>query len=661
MTFGSCPTLTRLGAIALAACLSAPAAAASNDEPLAAAQEYVKKSKRYLHHTKLRRGMKGYGLTVFAETKVARFNVEVVSVVDQWGPHRSVILAMISGQGLEVSGVVAGMSGSPIFMRDTDGKDKIIGALAYGWSSQKRALCGIQPITQMLAVGGMLDALRNPDKAEIKKTASHSHRAVPGETRLTRDQVVRAAMDPRNRDFSMMWLRGRSPDLPPAPAPAATGGLVPLPMPMTVSGVHEATLERLKRDLAPLGIVPMAGGSSTDAQRKAAASAKLVPGAAVAIPMVTGDADYSGVGTVTDVVGKQVMAFGHGMYSDGDVALPMGPAYVHTIVASLSRSFKVSSGLKVTGTLTRDEAAGVGGVIGPKVVMFPMTITMEWKGKKRRRVYRFNVARHRRMTPRLVRSLLYDAAWGWRELPREHTVHHAIEIEFEGLGKYRASNVSSGGDVYAASSDLTRPVSMLMDNTLGPPAKIKRIDVRIGIETGERYARIVRLDLDGATYQPGETIAGTVTLQARRKPRQTARMKMVLPGNLPQGRYTLTVCDATNAILRLQREMPQRFAPRTVPQLFESIRRVVDRNAAHLYMRIPIARGGGLALETKELPDLPPSKAGIIAQATPMDARRYSAALVGAVATPHVLSGSASAPFTVRRRPQQTLLRNQSQ
>ena len=119
--------------------LAATARAAEDDSLLAAARRYVEQSDRYLHHTQLRRGMKGYGLTVLEGTKISRFDVEVVSVVPQWAPHQWVILGMLSGQDLKTTGVISGMSGSPIFVRD-GGKDKISGALAYAWRGQKRPL-----------------------------------------------------------------------------------------------------------------------------------------------------------------------------------------------------------------------------------------------------------------------------------------------------------------------------------------------------------------------------------------------------------------------------------------------------------------------------------------------------------------------------------------
>jgi len=124
------------------------------DTRLAAAEKYVAASDRYLHHSFLKRGMKGYGLTVMAGIKIIRFDAEIVSVVTRFGPHQDVILARLAGHKLEKTMVISGMSGSPVFMKDPkDGKFKMIGAVAYGWRAQNEPVCGIKPITMMWAAG----------------------------------------------------------------------------------------------------------------------------------------------------------------------------------------------------------------------------------------------------------------------------------------------------------------------------------------------------------------------------------------------------------------------------------------------------------------------------------------------------------------------------
>ena len=167
----------------------------SGDNVLNAAAELVRRSDRYLHHDRLRRGMKGYGLTVLAGTKIVRFQVEIISVVTQWSPHQDIILARLSGQGLEKTGIIAGMSGSPVYVKDpADGKDKLIGAVAYGWSMQKEPLCGIQPITQMLAI-----------RVAGKQAEGGAKKA----SAVRAGKLLSAAMDPRKVNFARLVFANR--------------------------------------------------------------------------------------------------------------------------------------------------------------------------------------------------------------------------------------------------------------------------------------------------------------------------------------------------------------------------------------------------------------------------------------------------------------------
>jgi len=604
--------------------------------------------------------------------------VESVSVVPNWSPHRAVILAILSGQDLATTGVISGMSGSPIYVRH-GGRDKMIGALAYAWRGQKRPLCGVQPVTNMLAVGGLLEQMPPPKsgrpkpapKKPDKKSAPPAGGAVGLLTRRVKaaaggagagggfdPKFLEIVLDPHKRDFSLLgWpprLLGKPADAGPAPQ------LVPLTTPLMVSGLRPRTVERLARTLAPAGIVPVQAGTALGVQQQSAREAKLEPGSALSVALVTGDADISAVGTVSDIVGKRVIAFGHSMYAEGELSLPMGPAYVHTVVAGLFSSFKIGSTLRIAGTLDRDEQTGVTGLIGGKPDMIPLTVSIEWKGQSRRRTYRYNVARHRWLTARLIQALILDSAWAWKELPEHHTVQHRVEVDFEKFGRYRAGNVSTNGDVYDAASDTVRPISALRNNPFGPGPKVRRVHVRIVVEATNRLARMVDLKLHGQTYRPGDTVRGEVTVQPYRKPRTKLPVSLPLPSDLSEGTYKLTICDDVNAILAVQREMPQRFSPRTPEELFRSIQRAVDADAGRLYVRVPLPRGGGLAVEQNELVDMPDSRAGVLAEAESIKSRKFSAAMVGSARTPYVIRGYRTASFQVRRDPKETLLREQT-
>src|SRR5437870_9153376 len=94
--------------------------------------------------------MTAYVLSVFKGTKIERFDVEVISVLRDFNPQRDVILVRCKGANLEHTGSVAGMSGSPIFLSDAQGRERMVGAFAYGWPLMKDPVGGVQPIEYML-------------------------------------------------------------------------------------------------------------------------------------------------------------------------------------------------------------------------------------------------------------------------------------------------------------------------------------------------------------------------------------------------------------------------------------------------------------------------------------------------------------------------------
>ena len=630
-----------LGLLVAAAALQPVSMAAppkTIDQRLREAEKFIAASDKYLHQSKLKRGMTGYGLTVMAGTGIQKFNVTIVSVMRNWYPHQDVILCKLAGLGLEKSGIISGMSGSPIYVKDpADGKHKLIGAVAYGWRFQKEPVTGVQPIAQMLAVEGV--PLGGAKKPAAKTPASQS--TVP----VLDEDFVRAVLDPRKLDFSAFW---RPPNRRRRVGSADGAGLVPLATPVMISGAGPRTMALARQLFAGDGLVPLRAGTVGAAEADAARKTKLAPGSALSVILVTGDMDWSAVGTVTDVIGDRVLAFGHSMYADGRIRLPMGTAYIHTVIASTISSFKLSSTLKATGALTHDEYTGISGQIGAKAEMIPMIVTVNWPTGRQK--FNYGVVRHRWMTAGLSRMALSESVLANRDIPERHTLEYDVEIDFEKFGRYRSANISSGGSLSDAASDVSRPLAALMNTALGKPVFPRSIEVTVTIKPVETTADILSLELDRNVYRPGEKVTGKVTLRPFRSPRITKAVSMDLPKDLPDGRRTLTVCDSYQALSATRSELPHRFTPKTVEQLFAAINEVVAPRMDRLYLRLPLP-AGGLAVKKNELEHLPASMAELLSRAAPMDTKPYRRSKVVSFPAGLVVSGSASATFTVEKEP----------
>ncbi|KKL18584.1 hypothetical protein LCGC14_2474070, partial [marine sediment metagenome] len=400
--------------------------------------------------------------------------------------------------------------------------------------------------------------------------------------------------------------------------------------------------------LAGTGLVPLRAGAVGKAQAAAVKDAKFVPGGGLSIPLVRGDNDWAAIGTVTEVMGDYVLGFGHSLYARGTVKLPMGPAYVHTTIASMATSFKLGSTLAVTGSLTDDEYTGVGGRIGEKAPMIPMTVVVRWGDVSQ--TFQYRLVRHNWLTASMASMVMRDSLWANRDLPERYTIDYAVDIDFEKYGKYHAANLTSSSGTWDMSSDLTRPMAAMMNSDLSRAVYPKRIDVSMTIHRVQKTADILALDLAEHTYRPGQTVKGKVTLRPYRAERIALDVSLTLPEDLPDGNYTVTVGDGYKLLEALRSDRPHRFDPRNMQQLFDAVKRVVEPRMDRLYLRLRLP-GGGLAVKKNELKPLPASLAEVLARTSPMDTNTYRRSLTADFKAEFVVSGSASASFTVEKDP----------
>src|SRR5262252_4467886 len=202
-------------------------------------------------------GMRGVAYTVFQGTKPEPMDVEVLGVMRNVnGPKGDIILVRLHGEKAEYTGVVAGMSGSPVYL---DGK--LAGALAFRIGEfSKEPIAGVTPIAEMLEISA-LDQTPGGNSAPVEakaaepavKTSSPGSMALPG-------QGV--------QDFANY--------------------LKPIDTPLVFSGFSEDTVRRFAPQFAAAGIVPVMGvGSHSDVKQPE----PLEPGAAVSAVLVRGDMD----------------------------------------------------------------------------------------------------------------------------------------------------------------------------------------------------------------------------------------------------------------------------------------------------------------------------------------------------------------------------------
>ena len=104
-------------------------------------------SNQILPLSQVQPGMHGYAYTIFAGDQVEKFDLEVIGVMPNFlGPRQSIILIELKGPKVEHTGVVAGMSGSPVYL-----EGKLAGALSLKLGVfTKEAIAGVTPIEDIL-------------------------------------------------------------------------------------------------------------------------------------------------------------------------------------------------------------------------------------------------------------------------------------------------------------------------------------------------------------------------------------------------------------------------------------------------------------------------------------------------------------------------------
>src|SRR5262245_23977236 len=176
----------------------------------------------------VRPGMKGVGRTVFEGTRIDEFSVEIIGVLDNIGPKQNLILARLQGGPLANTGVIAGMSGSPVFV---DGK--LVGAVAYGFPFSKETIAGITPI------GEMIEFTRTA--ADAPRAASARFPRPAGVLQMPLDRST--LMSALQRPLRQVSLRGAALREGALPAPLAESAMRPLALPLLFSGFDAATFE----------------------------------------------------------------------------------------------------------------------------------------------------------------------------------------------------------------------------------------------------------------------------------------------------------------------------------------------------------------------------------------------------------------------------------
>lgn len=467
-------------------------------------------------------GMKGYGLTVFRGTKPERFDVEVIDVLRDFRPDLSLILIRTPHPVLNHTNVVAGMSGSPIYL-----EGKLAGAYSYGWMFGKDPVAGVTPIANMRGV------LRRRERASSFPGASPvasggmgaSHAAGPrGDLARFAGLPAWDGAAPRGafaaaREYAAAHPRG-----------PAVRGLEQASTPVMLSGFTDEVAALVANELAPLGLVGLQGGGG---QGKAKPNAAFENGGAIAVQLVRGDVNMVGVGTVTEVLGPRLTAFGHPMLNGGEVGLPTATARVLHILASQSRSFKIAEAETPLGTLVQDRLPAIVADTKLKPAVIPIHVTVRGVDPAARTEWRMEAASHRILSPMIVYSAIANAIGATASDVADVMFTATSRTDVEGIGPIE---LTDRGHVRGGFGDGTALGALrvfdLMEaafaNPFGP-ARIKSVDVVIDLRFERDVIEIVDGSVGALEVDPGSDVPVDVVLRRYGRGEESMRLMVHVP------------------------------------------------------------------------------------------------------------------------------------
>jgi hypothetical protein len=468
----------------------------------------------------VRPGLKGVGRSIFEGDKIEEFQVEILGVLkNAIAPQRDLILARLSGGPLATTGVIAGMSGSPVYV---DGK--LVGAVSRSFPLSKEAIAGITPIEEMLSV--------------VPTAAASTAHWSP------------------NENFRIANVSGGSPDLgrvivnedatanlSPLPEVRETTSLSNLLLPLRFGGFSNAAIDLFTPQLRRLGLEPMEGGIISGGEQNLPPSpTDLEPGSMISLLLVRGDFDLNADCTVTLRQGNNLYACGHQFLAEGPAQFPFAPAHVIVVVPSIASSFKVDAPGAIVGTIQQDRFDAIYGRVGEKTppmipVHFHLASTLNRKSD-----YNFEMIQEPFLSPILLNLTVTSALTVTERSIGTSTLNIKAKIRLADGQSVDLEDVLSSevGTANMVGATVAMPLSMLMSSGF-PELKVQDIDLSIESLDEKRSATIEQVWSTKSEVRPGDHLEVTALLRLPWGATLTEKIPVEVPASVTDKMLTLMV------------------------------------------------------------------------------------------------------------------------
>ena len=577
-------------------------------------------------------GMKGYGLTVFEGTEPEKFAVEVIDVLQNFRPRQDLILVKTAHPRLEVAKVVAGMSGSPIFL-----EGKMVGAYAYGWTF------GVEPVAGVTPIGNMLDDLARPLPKFIhgwpirvgeRGPSGPIARRAPASGSGVRFAAAAGGYDlTAHRDQVRDRLR---PSLP------AVAGVAPVATPLLLGGMTPQAIELATELMGPLGLEALAAGGG--GSEVGLAPDRYVDGGAVGIQLISGDTTATGLGTVTRVEGDLVSAFGHPMMNAGYTALPAAVSRVLWFLASQQRSFKIGSPVRPLGALVNDRQASIVVSQSAQAPVIPVRVRITGSPGAPFTDWNFQVAHEKFMAPSFLAVALGSALQSTASERQDVTWTATSRVRVRDYGEVTLEDfgVAVGGTPEASDfirSNLVGAVGAVINNPW-EDAFVESVEVDVKLSYSRDVYRLRGVKLLDSEVDAGDSVRLRLQLMPYAGPMVEKTVRVQLPRHLAGEKVKVEVRPG----YMVEKEKA------SAESLGELLNNVQDVTYPPRSIVLSYADGAGVGFRGQVVHNLPPGVLDMLAsESTSMSPDVFSAATHRVFETPYFVLGRESVQVDVRQ------------
>ncbi|HKA90104.1 MAG TPA: hypothetical protein VKE22_20730 [Haliangiales bacterium] len=511
--------------------------------------------------SKVRPGMKGYGLTTIQGQKPIRFDFEVIGIARNFLPKTDIILVKSEDPQLALTGFARGMSGSPLFL---DGK--IACAFSYAFRFSKLSMGGCTPIEYML------------------EAATHKPR---GDNLATVTEFQKATAAP-----SQAYLLR-----PPLPAPPKDQPLVQADIPLAISGLGPRAFGEARKIFAPFDLEPMQGlGGGGDL---ASGSGTFELGGNIHMVFASGDFTAGGTCAVSYIEKDLVLGCGHPLMGMGESYMPVATAEVQFTVPTLDTSFKLAYPVREAGALVQDRLAAVVADTSKRVAMIPVRVTV--KNNEGLKVFSTNVIANRFLTPQLATLAVANAVQVMSPDMTDATLTVKSTLSVKGFGPLAFTDYlySAEGASLAALST-ARGLRVLVPLLFNPyePVKLEKIEIDAQIAYKADFAEIIGVRLPELQLPAGKPTYVDVVLRPFNAPEYTQRVPLTIPDRLAGATVKIEVLPGDQA-------RPDAAPPKNLGEIIDVFR--TKTFPANVLVATVYTSEEGVTLGGRVLPDLPDS------------------------------------------------------